>query len=63
MRDEKEIKKLLNSGRKVLEKELGVAIRNGQGYTAIKTTLKWILEMDLSNKVNSPLDYLRGENK
>jgi hypothetical protein len=63
MRSKDEIKKLLNSSGKILEKELGITIRNGQGLTAIKTTLKWVLQMDLPNKINSPVDYLRGVNK
>jgi len=44
MQKEEDIKKLLNSPYKVLEKTLGIKIRNGQTAEGIRKALKWVLK-------------------
>lgn len=44
MKTKKEIKKLLDSPLKDIERAIGVKFRNGQGTQAAKQTLKWVLQ-------------------
>lgn len=44
MKTEQEILDLLNSPCKIIEQEIGVKFRNGQGTQSAKQTLKWILK-------------------
>ena len=44
MKSKSEMVNLANAPSKVMEKELGIKIRNGQARKAIKETLNWVLQ-------------------
>ncbi len=39
-----EIQRMINAPRKVMEKSIGIKIRNGQGKEGVIKALKWVLE-------------------
>ena len=44
MKSRHEVANLANASGKAIEKTLGIDIRNGQGLTAVKAALSWVLE-------------------
>lgn len=44
MKCEKEILDLVNGTGKNIEKTIGIKIRNGQQYEAVKKTLQWVMK-------------------